>query len=267
MTTSNIGALREAMERATLRAESRQTFDLPLTADDVPRSERLSGGPTRPSIIGIPTTAALSGTHQYLDFSKGFRNVRDVFALAVPGFVRGERLPASIEAAVEVEASAVRQCVSDVPVVLAGISSGGTFAYGIASYLESIGLTVAGVVLVDAYPLRSTVSQDHLTYALLGRMFQEKELRRYLTDTRLTAMAWYVKLFKDWELAEIAAPTLLVHPTEPMPGMSTDGEWRSEWPHPHETIEVPGNHWTMMMEDAASTAVAVEKWITDVACP
>lgn len=263
MSDHNHDAFNELMKQARLKAGSRQTFDLPLSAEDTPRFEHLAKGPALPGIVGIPTTAALSGTHQYLGFSRVFRNKRDVFALTVPGFVGGDRLPASVEAAVEVEMNAIRICTNDAPVVLAGISSGGTFAYGIAGHLENLGIPVAAVVLLDAYPFRTAVSHDDLTYGMLRRMFEERELRRYMTDTRLTAMAWYAKLFTDWELREIVAPTLLVRPREPMPGMSIDKEWRSEWTYPHDIIEVPGNHWTMTMEDAASTAQAVEAWVID----
>ncbi len=262
MTDDNVGAKhREYMERALIKARSRQTFDFPLAQDEAPRSDRLSEGPARPALIGIPATAALSSTYQYLEFAKSFRDTRDLFAIAVPGFVTGERLPASAQAAVEVESNVVRRCTNDTPAVLIGIGSGGALAYGIASHLESMGLPVAAVVLMDTYPFRSATYDENHMYAVYGKMFEDSKLRRYLTDTRVTAMAWYARLFMDWELPEISAPTLLVQPSDPMPDMSRDGEWRSHWPHPHHTIEVPGNHWSMMIEDAGSTARAVETWL------
>src|SRR5580692_7902811 len=145
-------------------------------------------------------------------------------------------------------------------VVLAGYSSGGTFAYGIAAHLETLGTPVAAVVLIDAYSFRAVKSDASQTQALLRKIFEDRELRQYLTPTRLTAMACYIRLFMDWELMTIAAPTLLVRPMKPMPGMPDDSDWRSIWPHPHDTVEVPGDHWTMMLQDAASTAAAVEMW-------
>ncbi len=259
--------LRRALGQATLRAEARETFDIPLTARDVPRSERLSTGAKRPCVVGIPSIAALSGTHQYLGFAKHLRDMRDLFALTIPGFVAGERLPASIDAAVEAEANAVRKCVKDEATVLVGMSAGGTLAYGVARHLEATGgPDVAGVVLLDAYPLTSGITDENETlgYSLLRRLFEEKDVRRYLTDTRLTAMAWYIKLFTDWELSQAMAPTLMVRPTEPMLGMSTDDDWKASWPYPHDSVEVPGDHWTMMMEGAASTAEAVEQWISEM---
>jgi thioesterase domain-containing protein len=190
--------------------------------------------------------------------------VRDLYAVTIPGFLAGERLPANIDVAVEAEASAVRKYLENGPIVLVGMSAGGMLAYGVARHLEDTeGPIVAGVALLDSYPFGND-SDDALAYSILRRMFQERDLRRYLTETRLTAMAWYIKLLMDWEVPAVAAPTLMVRPTEPMPGMSTEGEWRTQWPHPHDSVEVPGDHWTMMMEGAMATAEVVERWISDV---
>jgi len=123
-----------------------------------------------------------------------------------------------------------------------------------------MGAPVAAVVLIDAYSFQDGRDAD----VLLRRMFEDKELRRYLNNTRMTAMSWYTSLFTDWELAEVLAPTLLVQPKELMPGMQRDGDWKSTWPYPHDIVEVPGDHWTMMMEDAGSTAEAIERWISDL---
>ena len=116
----------------------------------------------------------------------------------------GERLPASAQAAVEVESNVVRRCTNDTPAVLIGISSGGALAYGIASHLESMGLPVAAVVLMDTYPFRSATYDENHMYAVYGKMFEDSKLRRYLTDTRVTAMAWYARLFMDWGLQRLA---------------------------------------------------------------
>lgn len=246
-------------------ARTRPTFDSLLAANEAPRSVRLSEGPARTGIIGIPSTVALCGPHQYLDFAKSFRNIRDLSALSVPGFVGRERLPANVDIAVEVMAEAAQRCMGGAPAVLVGYSSGGTFAYGIASHLESMSVPVAAVVLIDAYSFQTVKSHTRQTDALLRRMFEDRELRVYLNQTRLTAMAWYARLFIDWEFTRINAPTLLVQPADPMPGMPSDSEWKAVWPYPHDTVEVPGDHWTMMMEDSASTARAVEQWISHVA--
>lgn len=226
------------------------------------RSVRLASGPARPPLVGVPSTVALCGPHQYLEFAKHFRERRDVHALHVPGFVAGERLPLDVRAAVAAEAQAIRDCCSEQPPVLAGYSSGGTLAYGIAGELQALGAAVAAVVLIDAYPFGAVRSNDDRTQALLRRMFDDNQLRMYLNATRLSAMAWYTRLFEDWELPPVAVPTLLVQPTDPMPGMAADGEWESVWPHPHSSVRVAGDHWTMMIEHAQATAEAVDGWLS-----
>lgn len=242
---------------------SRATFAAPLADHEAPQGVRLAEGPAPLCVVGIPSTVALCGPHQYIEFAKPLRGARDVYALQVPGFVTGEQLPANAAVAVEVQAEAALRCAAGAPMVLTGYSSGGTFAYAIAAHLEARGSEVAAVALIDAYTFATTRRDSLQTRALLTKMFDDRELRRFLTATRLSAMAWYTRLFGALELAPVAAPTLQVQPCEPMPGMGEDEQWRSAWPHPHETIEVPGDHWTMMMDDAASTAAAVERWIAD----
>lgn len=263
MSNDAVQELRASLGKATSRAESREMFGFPLTADDMPRSERLATGAGRPGVVAIPSIAALSGTHQYLGFAKPLRNVRDLHALTIPGFLANERLPLSIDVAVEAQASVVRKYIENGPIVLMGMSAGGMLAYGIARHLEDVeGPVIAGVVLLDSYPFgRGT--DDTLAYSMLRRMFKERDMRRYLTETRLTAMAWYMKLLMDWEVSEVTAPTLMVRPAAPMLGMSAEHEWRTQWPYPHDSVEVPGDHWTMMMEGTTTTAEAVERWIAD----
>jgi len=239
---------------------SRETFDLSLPAEELPQAVRLASGPGGPAIVAIPSTVALCGPHQYLDFAKPFRGIRDLFALPVPGFVKGERLPASVDAAVTLAAGEVQRCVND-GVVLVGYSSGGTLAYAIARHLQESSVSVAAVALIDAYPFAAVNADTARTQALLRKMFEDSELRRFLNATRLSAMAWYTKLFVDWELSEVAAPTLLVQPEQPMPGMPTTAEWRSSWPYPHDLARVSGDHWTMMTEHAEATAWAIENWL------
>ncbi|WP_192583293.1 hypothetical protein [Streptomyces albicerus] len=38
-------------------------------------------------------------------------------------------------------------------------------------------------------------------------------------------------------------------------------DWRTSWPLPHEFVDVPGNHLTLLQEHARTTASAVREWI------
>jgi len=85
-----------------------------------------------------------------------------------------------------------------------------------------------------------------------------------LSDARLTAMGAYLRLFGEWAPEEIAAPILLVRATEPLPGFSSDREWRSSWSSAHTVADAPGDHFTIMEEHADTTAEAVESWLIDL---
>lgn len=208
MTNSDISwRLPSYLQGTALAANSRLTFDTTsLAAEEQPRLVRLSDGPSQPGIICIPSTVALSGPHQYLEFAQTFRDIRALSALSVPGFVGRERVPATVEVAVEVVAQAAQRAMGDAPVVLAGYSAGGTLAYGAASRLEHSGVPVAAVVLIDTYSLQITTDTSGTTDALLRRMFDDPTVRMYLTDTRLTAMMWYGRLLEELGVAGAQRP-------------------------------------------------------------
>jgi thioesterase domain-containing protein len=82
-------------------------------------------------------------------------------------------------------------------------------------------------------------------------------------DAWLTAMAHYFSL--DWAaLDRTALPTLLVRAAEPLGGSPRDAEPKADWPWSANltTVEVPGDHFTMMTDHAATTASAVNDWLT-----
>ncbi|MEK8173973.1 hypothetical protein NKH77_48615 [Streptomyces sp. M19] len=41
-----------------------------------------------------------------------------------------------------------------------------------------------------------------------------------------------------------------------------DGDFRPSWNLPHTALDVPGDHFTIMQEHAASTAESVDCWLT-----
>jgi hypothetical protein len=98
---------------------------------------------------------------------------------------------------------------------------------------------------------------------LVEPLYETDENRRLVTEARLTAMTWYLKLFMDWDLEPIVAPTLLVRASMPTPQMDISSAWRATWPYDPDVIDVPGDHWTMLTEHAGSTAEAIDKWICD----
>ena len=178
----------------------------------------------------------------------------------MPGFIGNERLPATLDVAIRDHAVAIQQASGDSPPVLVGYSSGGVFAYGLAGYLESIGAPVAAVVLLDAYPPRGSDATDQVE-GLMLKLLNSPEWRPFLNDTRLTAMGWYTEWVMGWDLKAIDAPTLLVAAEEPMTEAVGEAGWQPEWPFRHDTVEVGGDHFTMLQDQADNVASEVGNWL------
>ncbi len=70
---------------------------------------------------------------------------------------------------------------------------------------------------------------------------------------RLTAMAGYFALFAAWKPVQLAAPTLYLRARDPLPG----AEPAPPWSLPHAEVTVPGDHFSVLEEHAATTARAL----------
>jgi thioesterase domain-containing protein len=187
---------------------------------------------------------------------------RDVWVLSLPGFAPEERLPATLRVAIEAQAEAIRDLAAETPVALVGYSAGGLLAHALAARLEGEGRPAAALVLLDTYPL------DHPALpALTAAMLGVEEVLEEMTDARLLATGAYLRLLEESEAAPVAAPTLLVGASEPAMSLAADGPWRSDWRFPHERVEVPADHVSMMGAQAVTSAAAVEDWLAGVTRP
>ncbi len=195
-----------------------------------------------------------------MQFAKTFHGIQNVSAVYLPGFLEGELLPASLDIAIEALAKVVRRPNTEAPFVLVGHSSGGLIAYAVASHLERIGVFPTGVIMIDTYPFEGSASADVLRCVLDGILEREGTYVS-ASDVRLTAMGAYLRLLAEWHPVKIAAPTVLLRAAEPMVGLNTDQEWKTSLSFPHTTIDVPGNHFTMMEDHAVSTGQAVQAWL------
>jgi acyl transferase domain-containing protein len=254
------GALGEFMEMLSAASRFRPTFDAQSGLDEVSRPIRLSTGAGRTGLICVPTVLATAGPQQYAKFAHSFRDERDVAVLALPGFIDGERLPATVRDVAAVQANAIGQLALDAPPVLVGYSAGGVLAYAVAGYLESLGRPPAGVVLIDTLSLAPDAAAEvlgNVTWAMLTR----EDVRVSVSDAGLTAMAAYGGLLTGWEPIEVAAPTLALRADALTADMFTELAWVAASGFAHETVEVPGNHIALMEENVDSTARAVENWL------
>ncbi|WP_438672317.1 alpha/beta fold hydrolase [Solihabitans fulvus] len=197
-------------------------------------------------LVCLPTALATSGPHQYARFAAPLRGDHRVLGLPLPGFLAGEPLPATVDAAASHLAAAVTAAVTDRPFALVGYSSGGLLANAVARRLAEQGRAPDALVLIDSRPL------DHAALAEQPEVFEGMAARLdAVDDTRLTAMGGYLRLLDGWQPAETTAPTLLVR--------AADG--RACWPARHDVVDVPGDHFTVLEEHAASTAESVRAWL------
>ncbi|MFI9383508.1 type I polyketide synthase [Kutzneria sp. NPDC052558] len=222
---------------------------------------RLAAGEMPTDIICLPSVLAIAGPHQYARFAASFRGRRNVFALPQPGFTGGQPLPENLEALVDRHARSVLKAAGDSSFVLLGHSSGGSIAHAVASQLERRGFAPRAVVLLDAF----SFGDDAVTGLLPGvadAVLGHRRSGAPMSDDRMTAMGGYFRLLWSWRPAELSAPTLLVRATEPPPGDAHGPAWQPSWPAAHDTVDGPGNHFSMLDDHADVTAAIVQDWLS-----
>jgi thioesterase domain-containing protein len=101
---------------------------------------------------------------------------------------------------------------------------------------------------------------------MLAGMFDRESMFAHMDTDRLSAMSWYIRMIGEWDPDDLAAPVLLVRPSEPpvtveQANPQDAGEWQSSWDGAGTVVDVPGNHFTMMESHAATTAGALTAWL------
>ncbi|GLW18798.1 hypothetical protein Stsp01_55410 [Streptomyces sp. NBRC 13847] len=265
------GRVEEGFALLQAAARLRPTFEAPQDAGAQCTPVRLARGgdspaAPEPALICFSSYVALAGVHQYARFASAHRGTRDVWALPTPGFGRAEHLPASFDAVVRLQAEAVLRCADGGPFVLLGSSSGGILALAVAHHLEKAGTPPAGVALLDTYLPREDSPFTRFAGEMIGGMFARESLFAHMDSDRLTAMSWYIHVVGAWSPDRLSCPVLLVRSSEP-PVRDEQGEqlapeeWQASWDGADAVTDVPGNHFTMMEDHAASTAKTVTAWM------
>ncbi|WDT53149.1 type I polyketide synthase [Streptomyces sp. G7(2002)] len=268
---SESGRVAEGFGLLQAAARLRPTFDTPEEFGSAFAPVRLARGGASPdadgpTLICFSSYVALAGVHQYARFAAVHRNSRDVWALPTPGFGRGERLPASLDAVVRLQSEAVLRCADGGPVVLLGSSSGGILALAVAHHLQKAGTPPAGVALLDTYLPREDSPFTRFAGEMIGGMFDRESLFAHMDAGRLTAMSWYLHIVGAWSPDSLSCPVLLVRSSEPPAtgepaGALAPEEWQASWDGAGTVTDVPGNHFTMMEDHAGSTAKTVADWM------
>jgi mycoketide-CoA synthase len=228
------------------------------------RPVRIGRGSAPPAMICFPSFFG-SRVQEYARFAAGFGGTRDVSVLPSPGFADGEPLASSVDVLAAVHAENIRRLVDGDPFVLAGHSAGGLVAHAVAARLQDVGLAPAGLVLIDVNtPQRPDTDAlpEWLSMAPGRALSDAVRQGEAVPDAWLTAMAHYLWRL-DWAaLEETSIPTLLVRASDSIDAAQP----RSSWVFASDLAvrDVPGDHFTMMVDHAATTAQAVDEWLTSV---
>ncbi|MDX2938775.1 SDR family NAD(P)-dependent oxidoreductase [Streptomyces ipomoeae] len=224
---------------------------------------RLATGPEGPAVICFPPFAPVEQSLQFARLATFFRGRRDLSMVTVPGFSPDEPIAATWEALVTALAEATLRCAEGRSFALLGYSSSGWLAHSVAERVQQDGSPARGVVLLDTY------LPDSMSLSMRQAMTYEVNERRSrfttMNFTSLTALGSYRKLFRGWKPEPVDAPTLFVRPEECVPGdpsappMTED--WRAYWPLSHSEVTVPGDHCTIVAENADAVATEVHAWL------
>jgi acyl transferase domain-containing protein/acyl carrier protein len=260
--TAFVSLLGEARERGTVgdfiellssASRFRPAFGTGSPAPHLPKAIRLAEGEESPSLVLIPSVGPMSGPQEYVKLAREFED-RTVFTLSLPGFSAGQALPADIDALTEMLAAAISDSDIGSDFALAGHSSGGWIAHALATHLEGVGVSPAAVVLLDTYDPQDDRLNQLIPMVLAG-VQQAAEDGSGLDDTRLTATGGYQRIFAEWRPAKLATETLFVQAGDSKLSGSDNPE---EWYGP--IVTVPGSHFSMLNEQAADTASAIQRF-------
>ncbi|MEU5404323.1 SDR family NAD(P)-dependent oxidoreductase [Streptomyces sp. NPDC005963] len=266
---NDAGRYEAATELLKAVAALRPAFGTVDAADHAPRALRLATGEGQPVLVCLPSFSPASGPHEYARFAAALGSTRDVWALPEPGFLDGESLPGSVEALAAAHAEALTRLFAeapDTPFVLLGRSAAGWVAHALTERLEAAGRTPAGLVLVDSYSPDTLVARDWVRTAMTRATSGRENALVLNNETRLAATGGYDMIFTDWAPSGVSTPTLLLRAADPFSEelatlAAEHGDWGASWQFSHDTVAVPGNHFTVLEDHSQDTADAVDSWL------
>jgi thioesterase domain-containing protein len=228
--------------------DSEMPAPVPLTTDE-------DDGPV---LICLPSFGPAAAA-EFLALSRATGGT--VVVLPLPGFATLPSLPETRDELFDRLAGAAVTAAGDRPLVLVGRSSGGLLAHAVADRLERRGRPASGLVLLDTYESDiGDITDDWMAGLvatgvgrLRGRLGPDAE------RTALLATGGYLRLLRGWRPGPLVTPSLLVAAGAPVAGMP-DG-WRTRRSGPHQRVEVPGDHFSMLDEHAGAVATAIRNWI------
>ncbi|MGW4060037.1 beta-ketoacyl synthase N-terminal-like domain-containing protein [Amycolatopsis sp. NPDC004747] len=259
------GEIKEGLKLLHIASLVAPSFET-LPAESAPQPIWLARGAGEPILVCFPSFSPVAGPHEFARFAAHFRGVRDMLILPEPGFLDGERLPADLPALIRLQVDAVEKYVGDRPCVLSGRSAGGWVAHDVAIELAARGRPPRALLLVDS-PAPDQMDDPRVGDVVIKAMLDRESAFDLLGDDKLVAMGCYSRIFIGWQPAPVDVPTMHIKAADPFaeevralfpPG---DEGWKCYWPQPHDSMDIRGNHFTMLEDYAELTAHKVEEWI------
>ncbi|MEY9911166.1 acyl transferase domain-containing protein/thioesterase domain-containing protein/acyl carrier protein [Catenulispora sp. MAP12-49] len=241
-------------------ARLRRMFADESQIPDAPAAMPLATGSGDLRLVCVNPISPATGAHIYYQFAALWPGTERVSALPAPGFTAGEPLPADAAALISLQARTVLDHVGDAPFVLLGTSSGGMLAHEIARHLCGLGRPPRAVAMLDTYTLRHAyleIGREEFLEIIYDRSYSVVPV----DSTRLSAYMWLTEFFADWSPEPLPIPTLLARATEPLRPELGTGTWQTRLDTVSAVVDVPGNHFSMMDEHAATTARSVHDWL------
>ncbi|MBZ9639136.1 type I polyketide synthase [Streptomyces sp. PSKA30] len=234
------------------------------------------GSDGAPALVCVPAFSPGLGRSWYATLASHFGGERDVLELRHPGVAHGSAVPRDWETLAGLHAATVRQHLGDRPFVVLGYSMGGCAAHSLAARLAATGTPPAGLVVVDTYHVTPDREAEPWLLALPARLPLElgEQFDAAVDDMAMAALGAYTRMARGWRPEPLDLPTLLVRATRPLPEMRTHGgraaraaDWPTAGTAPYDSVDVPGDHWTVKEEDAGTTAEAIRAWLGTLGGP
>ncbi|MFF7122062.1 alpha/beta fold hydrolase [Streptomyces sp. NPDC008240] len=245
-------------------------------AHALPPLQLAIGADDRSPLVCFPGFSPDLGRPWYDALARHLEDDRDVLEMRHPGLTSGDALPRDWQTLVDLHAATLRERLGERRPVLLGWSMGGCPAHAVAARLAETGTPPAGLVLVDTYHVTPEREAEPWLLALPARaaLAMGEEFDTAVEDMALAALGAYTRMLRGWRPEPLDVPTLLVRATDRLPEMGTHGsrepesrDWRASWPQLSETVDVPGDHWTVTGEHAPTTARAIRDWINRLGRP
>lgn len=222
-------------------------------------------GATTPHLVLINTPAFLGGCAHYRPIADHLDAGRRVTAVPLSGFEAEERLPRTLDAAIESLVRSVNAAAGAHKFVLGGLSAGGNLAHAVAARLLERGdPRFRGLIVLDSF-----MSREANATIWAGFADQLVEMDRLIPDiagftaARLTAFATWIELLGHHTYAPLHCDTLVVKCTKPSAVTGRLNEFPCETWSSAQTVEfADSDHNSVGGADAQLTAQAIERWLT-----